>query len=133
MLFINRSRISKRPLARRRAHVEPILSVNFDSILLCTVHPVSRFVSMLTSEGLSVLSWKYFVCIANLFVVVMCLDLLFAKERKVDFVIYKVAGNRRPSQLKGKVSLMDRTERKAYGRECECGKVMIRCSLSLFL
>lgn len=68
---------------------------------------------MLTSEGLSVLSWKYFVCIANLFVVVMCLDLLFAKERKLDFDIFKVAGNGRPSQSKGKVSLTDRTERKA--------------------
>lgn len=64
--------------------IEPTLGVNFDTIL-CGVHPVSRFVLMLTSEGLSVLSWKYFVRIANLFVVVMCLDLLFAKERKIDF------------------------------------------------
>lgn len=68
---------------------------------------------MSTAEGGSAFSWKCFVCIANLFVVVMCLDLLFAKERKFNSATFKAAGNWCPSQVKGNVRLKDRTERKA--------------------
>lgn len=68
---------------------------------------------MSSAEGGSSFGWKCFVCIANLFVLVMCLDLLFAKERKFNFATFKAAGNWRPSQVKGNVSLKDRTERKA--------------------
>lgn len=82
-----------------------------------------------TTEGVSVLSWKYFVCIANLFVVVMCLDLLFAKERKSVFATFKAAGNWR------KVSLKDRTEQKASRerKRIQAGQVMSSLSLPLFL
>jgi len=48
----------------------------------------------------SVFIWKYFVCIANLFVVVMCLDLLFAKERKFNVATFKTAGNWRKVSLR---------------------------------
>lgn len=68
---------------------------------------------MSTAEGGSVFGWKYFVCIANLCLVVMCLDLLFAKERKFNFATFKAAGNWRPSQGKSNITLKDRTERKA--------------------
>lgn len=68
---------------------------------------------MSTAERGSVFGWKYLVCIANLFVVVMCLDLLFAKERKFNFATFKAAGNWHPSQVKGNVSLKVRTEQKA--------------------
>lgn len=118
--FINSSRISPRVNVWHRS----TLGVNFNPILWCSPSIIGLS-GLSTTEGLSVLSWKYFVCIANLFVVVMCLDLLFAKERKSVFAAFKAAGNWR------KVSLKDRTEQKASRERKRIRAGQVTSSLSL--